>query len=165
MDVGLARKALMTRTRPLRPCCAAVTAAFALGLAGSPAVATASPFASFSSAAADQYQSSNGSGISNGANGNSAVTAHKHKSGGRHHHGAGVNGESGSGNGTGSSGVAGANVGVAPSTHPITTHGTLPFTGLDLAVLVLVALGLLCAGLSLRAVERLNRRRRANAAS
>lgn len=154
---------------------AAVFAAFALGLAGSPVVADASPFASYSSAAADQYQSSNGSGggANGNANGNSAsggnangnaAKTHKHGSSSSHQNASGVSGQSPSGSNA-SSGVSGAHVGVAPSTHPIKTHGTLPFTGLSLTTLVLVALALLGAGLSFRAAERLHRRRRATAPS
>ena len=140
-------------------------------LAGSPVAAHASPFASFSSSAVDQYQSNSGNGSAgnggangNGAaNGNGGANSHKGKSS-SHHHSSGVAGQGASGNGNRSS-VSGSNVGVAPSTHPIKTKGTLPFTGLDLTMLVLVALGLLGAGLSLRATERLRSRRRANASS
>jgi hypothetical protein len=153
-------------TRTWRVGSAVFVSVLALGLTGSPVVAHASPFASFRSAAADQYQGNSGNGgggngNGNGTgNGNGAGNGHKHKSSSRHH-ASGLNGQSASGNGS----VAGANVGVAPSTHPIRTRGTLPFTGLNLTVLVLIALGLLCGGLSLRAAERLNRRRRANPAS
>src|SRR5947209_197932 len=64
MDGALARKALMTRTFGLR--IAVVSAALALGLTVSPAVAHASPFASFSSAAVDEYSSSSGTGAAAG---------------------------------------------------------------------------------------------------
>jgi hypothetical protein len=163
----------MTRTFGLP--IAVVLASLALGWTVAPAVAHASPFASFSSAAVDQYSSSSGTGTAGGtgtgggtgaASGNASATHSNVSKGAKRpsssHRASGVNGQS---KGTTSSGVSGANVGVAPSARPIKTHGTLPFTGLDLTTIVLVALGLLGAGLSLRAAERVNRRRRAGAAS
>jgi hypothetical protein len=154
-------------TRSLRLRSAVVIALLMLGLTIAPVVAHASPFASYRSAAADEYQGNSGSGAGNGNGsgtngGNGSGNVQKGKSSSRRHS-SGVNGQSASGNA--SSGASGANLGVARSTHPITTKGTLPFTGLDLTVLVLVALGLLGAGLSLRAAERLKSRRRANASS